>query len=163
MMIRKPACLALAFLLLFCAQSWGAETEKIIFCESLGDSYEPINPGEKFTGPVISWVASRREAFGKPTLLLSLYSRADKRESLVGREKVEINPAWNTFAIRNMPVPAIGDYSLSLTTETGEPVAAGTFSIVSMDSQKKAAPEEKMGTTLKDLFNKYSNHKKQEN
>lgn len=156
--------LFLAFALLFGSAAAMAAPGKIVFCEGIEGQNTPIKPGTEFTGPAVCWVATSNEKFGKPALLATLYKDSEGGgQTIVSRQKIDVNPEWDCFIMKNAPAPEVGKYSLSLTSENGDVFAEGGFSIVAVDKSRKAEPVQTGGMTLKDLFNKYSNSAKKEN
>lgn len=142
---------------LFAPQALRAmEPGVVIFCENLDDSYVPQNPGNVFTGPAVSWIAHSEKPFGKPELTVSVYQDQNGIQTLLDRRQTHVNPAWDTLAIRNMPLPDVGDYVISLTTGDGDQIATGKVRISQMEKNAEPKPEEEMGTTLKALFHKYA-------
>lgn len=154
------AFIFMAVIFLNFSPAGAADTGEIIFCENFDNDFMPSGVNTEFTGPAISMIALPGKAFGVPVIYISLYKQDGSRQTLLSRDQAQINPEWNGYGIRNFPVPGEGTFLIALTTEGGETLAQGSFTITSMDASKKAPPEETLGATLKDLFNKYSPMKK---
>lgn len=135
----------------------------IEFCETFDDQFTPVKPGTEFTGPTISWIARAATPYGKPSIIVSIYRREGSQETLIERKTIDVNPAWDTSGVRNMPVPAEGDYVIALTTMDGAPLSSGTVRISSMRQNAPVQPEETLGARLEAMYNKYATKKTQEN
>ncbi len=132
-----------------------AEPGKIQFCETLTDKFEPINPGDKFPGPTVSWLATSPTAFGKHKIVVSIYRDKDGVQSLLTRRELEVNPSWNNVGLSNMPVSEPGNYTLTLSQEDGAEIASGSVTILDSVNDQPAKPEKQIGGALEELFNKY--------
>lgn len=133
-----------------------ADPGTIEFCESFTDKFEPTKPGDQFHGPSISWLATSQEAFGKPSIVFSLYKNTDDSQTLILRREIEVNPAWTVIGLRNMAFEQPGKYTLILSQADGKEISSGTVTILEATDDKPAEPEEKMGGTMESLFNKYA-------
>lgn len=145
------------------APAGAVEPGTIVFCESIDDQFNPVKPGTEFTGPTVSWIARAAKPYGKPSITVSIYKKDANQETLIDRKTLEVNPTWNTSGVRNMPVPAEGDYLVALTTADGETLSSGMVRISSMKQDAPVKPEETLGAKLEAMFNKYATKKSQEN
>lgn len=148
--------LLLALLLLAAPCCWAADAATFQFCETFDDQYKPVNPGEEFSGPTVSWIATAPRQYGIPAITVSIYKHEGAQEQLIKREKIDVNPSWDTTAMRNMPLPSEGEFTIALTTPDGASLGSGRVKITKMDTSVQPKPQETVGTTLKDLFNRYA-------
>lgn len=126
------------------------------FCKDLTDKFEPIAPGGEFTGSSVSWLASSPEPFGKPSIVISIYRDSNGSQSLLLRRDLDVNPAWDNVGLRNMPIEEPGRYTITLSQADGTEIATGSVTILASKNDEPAKPEEIVGGTLKELFNKYA-------
>lgn len=145
----------LAFAFSFPQDGDCAEQNHIVFCQTFNEKWEPIGPSEVFQTNVVSWIAQGEESFGTPRLVVSLYKKVGAEERLVERKSMEVRPAWNTAGVRNMALPEEGTYILTLDKPDGTPINNGMFTVKAMSTSAAALPEESLGTTLAQIFNKY--------
>lgn len=140
-----------------------AQPGTIEFCETFDDRFTPVKPGTEFTGPTISWIATAAKPYGKPSVIISIYKREGSQETLIERKTLDVNPTWDTSGIRNMPLPAEGEYVIALTTTEGEPLSSGKVRISRMEKDAPVKPQETLGARLEAVYNKYATKKSQEN
>ena len=133
-----------------------AENGSITFCENFDDQWNPIKPGTEFQGITISWIATAEKQYGIPEITLTVYKHDGKKETLINRKNIEVNPEWDTTGIRFMTFPSEGEYTITLTTPKGEILNKGR--IVLLDGKSSGTPpkEETLGARLEALFKKYS-------
>lgn len=128
----------------------------MVFCESINEKFEPINPGNEFKGSSVSWIATAKSSYGIPQLTVSVYRHEGSEEALVLRRNIDINPEWNTTGVRNMPLPSEGEYTVALTTPTGEAIGKGRVKLVKVNGNAKPAKEETLGAKLQMLYERYA-------
>ena len=151
--------------LLFCAvsSSQAAEGEpgKALFCKGVSDKWEPIEPGVEFDSNVVSCLFRGKKSFGVMQAVLSIYRIEEKSQSLLHREQGDINPAWDTLYLADIPLPAKGKYSFVLSSVSGEIFSSGEVTIKEKTVEKPIPPTNKVdGTTLEGLFNKFKDQTK---
>lgn len=151
----KKFLFAFLFLFFLFPAIAGAEG-KIEFGEALDSQLRLLNAGKAFPGPAVSWLAYADKPFGKPSIVVSVYKQEDGAQTLVARRNEEVNPLWNVYGARNMPLPTPGVYTLALTTVEGEPIASGVVAITPARDNTPPKPMEKTGGALRDLFHKYA-------
>jgi hypothetical protein len=133
-----------------------AEAVKIVFCKSFSDTWKPQGPTETFDNNVIAWIVKAQEPFGVQQLSLSLYKRQGEQEQLLKRENLDVRPAWNTFGLRNMVLPAEGTFVLSLAKNDGKVIGEGMVVVTAIQKDTASVETEARGTTLAELFEKYA-------
>lgn len=149
------ACLCATCLLFSVSSAALAQTPaKIIFCKSIDDKMQPVEPGESFATNVISWISQAVTPYGKPTIAVTIYKKDGAREQVLVRQEIQVRPTWNVSAMRNFALPGEGTFLVSLDFPDGTPISSGIVTITKVQT-KTAPPVEVMGDTIADIFNKY--------
>lgn len=134
---------------------------EIVFCNSFDDQFNPENPGTEFASTQISWFAKFDEPLGVPSVVVSLYQNQNEtNQQLILREPMQVNPRWNAIGFRNTLFPSEGSYEVAINCEDGTPLANGMVKLVKASDEDavevEPKKEEKVGTSLEDLFNRYA-------
>jgi hypothetical protein len=134
----------------------GQEPGKTVFCKGITEQWEPVEPGEVFETNVVSTLFSSPKPFGNMQMVLSIYKEAKQGQELLHRESGDVNPAWNTLYLADIPLPAVGKYTFTLSSPGGEIFSSGLVTIKEK-TVEKPIPEkiEVEGTTLEGLFNRF--------
>ena len=153
----KVAVLASAFALSSVCFADG----EIVFCNSFDDQFNPENPGTEFASTQISWFAKFDKPLGVPIVVISLYqNQNENNQQLILREPMQVNPNWNAIGFRNSLFPSEGTYEVAVNLEDGKNLANGIVKLIKASATEtvKVEPkkEEKVGTSLEDLFNRYA-------
>ena len=157
-MFRKSVITCLCFMFFVLSlpqQGYCAEQNYILFCRTLNDKWEPIDPSETFETNVVSWIAQGEKSFETPRIIISRYKKVGAEERLLERKSMDVRPVWDTTGVRNMTLPEEGTYILALDKPDGTPISSGMFTIKAMSISGSPLPEETLGTTLAKIFNKY--------
>lgn len=128
---------------------------EFLFCESFTNNWQPINAGNTFSSPTISWIASAAKQYATQKLTVSIYKHVGKEEQLIKRGTIDVNPEWDTTGVRNMTLPGEGEYTVSLTTTDGVAVSKGRVKITGTTSPA-TDKQEVLGANLAKLFNQYA-------
>ncbi len=144
-----------------CALAMNAYSSEIKFGTDIDSNFQVIDPSEKIEGNVFSWLAQADQNFGAAQLMFSIYKNNENgSQELLARQNIDVNPKWNAFGAKNSQLPDYGTYTFSLSLLDGTDLASGTVELVepAKSEPKPAEPvkEEKVGTTLADLFNRYA-------
>ena len=138
--------------------SQAAQPGKVVFCKEVSADWKPVGVASEFDTNVVSWIAYSPKPFGAPKILLSIYYKkdGDSPENLLIREEIDIKPAWNALIVKDVPLPEVGIYSVTLDTLNGAPLSAGSVTIRNRDVEEKMPEKvESDGVTLEGLFNKF--------
>lgn len=149
------ACLAF-FAWLAPGSAFAVEPGTVVFCEGINDQFQPVNPGSQFPGPAVSWLATAANPFGKPAITISIYRNNGPSQTLLSRANMDVNPAWDTIGIRNMPIPEEGEYMVAVNSVDGQQLASGTVTITKAENDTPPPPKETVGTTLEAIYKKYA-------
>ncbi len=154
-MLTRLKTLVIGAALLAAGSAW-AEAP-IIFCTNFSDQFVPEGQAEEFTGTQVSWMTILDGPIGENAMIVSLYQNdASNSQTLLGRIKVDVNPKWTAYGVRNAVFPAVGNYEIAFALEDGTTIASGRVNLLEETPQEEIKPEEKYGTTLEELFNKYA-------
>ena len=133
-------------------------TGKIIFCNSINEELEPVDSTSTFATNLISWVAYSSQRYGALEVVFSVYQKEKdgKGQQMLLRVNMDVNPDWNLTAVREMPLPGPGLYTLALTRLDGTVLASGDVTI-SAGADEGVLPEhvESDGKSIEALFNRY--------
>ncbi|MDR1685182.1 MAG: hypothetical protein LBR82_01865 [Desulfovibrio sp.] len=140
-----------------CFASEGKQTSvEIVFCKTLNDNLEPSEIVSVFDSNIISWRMQREKPFGMHQVILSIYQRQGSQEKVVERQTLEIRPSWNIYGIRNMKLPAEGEYILSVEGKDGAVLGEGKVTVGKLKKDASEVKTETLGATLGKLFEKYA-------
>lgn len=129
---------------------------KMTFCENFDDSWNPIKEGNEFSEKSVSWIARIGKPFGVQQICVTIYKHDGISQKLLHRENIDINPSWDTFAVRNMDLPSEGEYTIALTNLNGDDITSGRVYIIKSESIEKPKKKEIKGGILEELFNRYA-------
>ena len=135
-----------------------AAPAEIVFCENFNDQFEPVNVNTEFEGVQASWFAVLDEPIGQNNMVITLYQNnlENGSQELLDRATIPVNPRWNAYGARNGTFPGVGSYELAIETEDGQTLASGTVLLKEASAPIEEKPEERVGTSLQELFNRYA-------
>ncbi|MCI5638033.1 MAG: hypothetical protein MR287_02220 [Succinivibrio sp.] len=141
---------------------FSANAGEILFGTDLDAKFNVVNQSSTINQKYFSWLAKFDAAVGVPQVMVTLYSNDNGQQTIVGRDTLDVNPAWNCVGNKNATLE-VGSYTISITKLDGTDLASGDITIAEppKEEAEKAANEpekkpEKVGTTLADLFNKFA-------
>jgi hypothetical protein len=164
--MKKSISFAMAacWILLFCAAAAQAQTVepgKALFCKGM-EKWQPIDPGTEFDTNVVSCLLRGKKAFGVMQGVLSIYRADEKGQTLLHRETLDLNPAWDALYLPDIPLPETGKFAFVLSSASGEIFSSGEVTIKEKKVEKPIPEAVKTeGTTLEGLFNKFKGQTKQ--
>lgn len=161
--MKRIMCLSVlvCLVVLFAAVSVHAQESFVVFCKGVTEKWEPIEPGTEFDSNVISCLFAGGKPFNMMQVVFSIYIEAEKGQALLHRETCDVNPAWDTLYVSDIPLPAVGKYVFALTSPAGDVLSAGEVSITEKKVEQPIAEKNTMdGTTLEGLYNKFKAQEK---
>jgi len=160
-LLSGHVCLFVLLFSAFAAQAAMVEPGQALFCKGISDKWEPVDPGTEFDSNVVSCLFRGKQAFGAMQIVLSIYLLEEKGQSLLHRERGDINPKWDALYIADIPLPKTGKYSFVLSSTGGEIFSSGEVVIKEKTVEKPIPEKNKVdGTTLEGLFNMYKDQVK---
>lgn len=133
--------------------------DPIIFCKSINENNEAVEPANEFNTTQIAWLTKLSKSCGVPQIIFSIYRKSPTNEELLYRLTHDIRPEWNFFGMTECNFPGDGTYILAFNHVNGELIAEGTVTIKAEVAPEEAEPlPEKIeveGKSLEEIFNQF--------
>lgn len=144
-------------LFVFSEKSYAADP--IIFCKSISENNEAVEPANEFNTTEIAWLTKLSQPCGAPQIMFSIYRKGSTSEELLYRVTNDVRPEWNFFGMKKCNFPGDGTYILAFNHVNGELIAEGTVTIKAEVAPEEAEPlPEKIeveGKSLEEIFNQF--------
>ncbi len=94
---KLRTAIAVPILLLVLVLSGCGGEQELVFCESVDEDLNPVNPGSVFTTGEIKMVLQSSSSLDTSSVQISMYQVHNGHEEIMDSVQEQINPEWDTF------------------------------------------------------------------